>query len=340
VEEEDAKLASEGKQNPWDQFPGRSRPYLRARVGKKKKNTSEGSEGITFSNPVVVVVAYRVKTLAAQDSDGSFSRVREDDILTVALETREHRGRIRGVSSSLGWGKGFGEEFAGMYRKKRNKRSDAHDMMADKTFKSIIHALRLSGINLPKNALLPSQLPTPVSSSEEEDMDDIEEEDGHDREEEHAHDSEEDGREQEHWNANGDEANEVHSDSQSPMLDTIDKLTGPTACSLLDGTVELALAKVFPSQKACHSVPVQDGYVVVQPTYVWANASQYPLLVPIDGVDEATLAEALVQRIQWPKDMIIIPPMTRHPNPEATTGSRGTTLDGRAAAQCQQEKAQ
>jgi hypothetical protein len=27
-EEEDANLAAEGKQNPWDQFPGRSRPYL------------------------------------------------------------------------------------------------------------------------------------------------------------------------------------------------------------------------------------------------------------------------------------------------------------------------
>jgi hypothetical protein len=171
-------------------------------------------------------------------------------------------------------------------------------------------------------------------------MDGIDEEDGHDREEEHVHDSEEDGREQDHWNANGDEANKVHSDSRSPMLDTIDKLTEPTACSLLDGTVELALEKVFPSQKAFHSVPVQDGYVVVQPTYVWTNASQYRLPVPIDGGDVATLAEALVQRIQWPKDRIIIPPMTRHPNPEAATGSRGTTSDGGVAAQCQQEKAQ
>jgi hypothetical protein len=124
----------------------------------------------------------------------------------------------------------------------------------------------------------------PVSSSEEEDMDGSEEEDGHDREEEQAHDSEVDGREQDHWNVNTDEANEVHSDSRSPMLDTIDKLTEPTACRLLDGTVELALAKVFPLQKACHSVLVQDGYVVVQPTYVWANAGQYPLPVPIDGV--------------------------------------------------------
>jgi hypothetical protein len=93
-EDEDAKLAAEGKQNPWDQFPGRSRPYLRERVGKKRKNTSEGSGDITFSNPVVVGVADRVETLAAQGSDGSFSGVREDDILTTALETPEHRGRV------------------------------------------------------------------------------------------------------------------------------------------------------------------------------------------------------------------------------------------------------
>jgi hypothetical protein len=306
-------------------------------IGKgkeEKKNTSEGSEGITFNNPVVVGVADRVKTLAAQGSDGSFSGVREDDILTATLETPEHRGRVRGVSSSLGWGKGFGQEFAEMYRKMRNKRSDAHDVMADRTFKSIVHALRLSGINIPKNALLPSQLQAPVSSSEEEDMDGIEEQDGHDREEEHAHDNEEDGRDRYHWNANGDEVNDVYSDNRSPMLDTIDKLTEPTACSLLGGTMELALAKVFPYQKACHSVPVQDGYVVVQPTYVWANVSQYPLPVPIDGGDVATLAADLVQRIQWPKDRIIIPPMTRHPNPEATIGSRVTTSDGGAAAQC------
>jgi hypothetical protein len=149
-EEEDAKLDAEGKQNPWDQFLGRSRPYMRARVGKKKTNTSEGSRGITFSNPTVVGVEDRVKTLAAQGTDGSFSRVREDDILTAALETPEHRGQVRSMSSSLGWGKGFGKEFAGMYMKKRNKRSDAYDVMADKPFKSIVHALRLSDINIPK----------------------------------------------------------------------------------------------------------------------------------------------------------------------------------------------
>jgi ABC-type Zn2+ transport system substrate-binding protein/surface adhesin len=85
--------------------------------------------------------------------------------------------------------------------------------MMDITFKSIVHALRLPGIKIPKNVLLPSQLPAPVSSSEEEDVHGSEEEDAHDREEEHAHDSEEDGREQDHKNADGDEANQVHSDS-------------------------------------------------------------------------------------------------------------------------------
>jgi hypothetical protein len=43
-EEDDAKLAADGKQNPWDQILGRSRSYLRSRVGKKK-NTSEGGDG-------------------------------------------------------------------------------------------------------------------------------------------------------------------------------------------------------------------------------------------------------------------------------------------------------
>jgi hypothetical protein len=73
---------------------------------------------------------------------------------------------------------------------------------------------------------------------------------------------------------------------------------------------------------------------------VWTNAGHYPLSVPIDGGDIATLAVALVQKIQWPKDRILIPPMMRHPNPEPATGGRGTTLDGSTAAQCQQEKAQ
>jgi hypothetical protein len=54
--------------------------------------------------------------------------------------------------------------------------------------------------------------------------------------------------------------------------------------------------------------------------------------VPIDGGEIATLVEALVKWIQWPKDKILIPPMMRHPNLEVATGIRGTTSDGGTAA--------
>ena len=95
LELEDEKLAAEGKENPWEQYPGRSRPYLQARSGP----TTSASGDITFTSPLV---ADKVKKIAAQASDGSFTGVRENDVLTEALENPEHRGRVRGVSSSLG----------------------------------------------------------------------------------------------------------------------------------------------------------------------------------------------------------------------------------------------
>ena len=85
-EEEDHNLAAEGKENPWEQYPGCSRPYLRVRSGK---NTS-GRGDVTFSSPMVAEVADKVKRLAAQASDGSFTGVRENDLLTEACENAEH----------------------------------------------------------------------------------------------------------------------------------------------------------------------------------------------------------------------------------------------------------
>jgi sorbitol-specific phosphotransferase system component IIBC len=91
--------------------------------------------------------------------------------------------------------------------------------------------------------------------------------------EEDACDREEDAcdREEDHCHVNEYETNQQYSDSQSPILDTIDKLTQPTKCSLFDGTrnnVEPALDNIFPFQKTCYTVPMQYGYVVVQPTYM------------------------------------------------------------------------
>jgi hypothetical protein len=49
-----SKASCRRKTEPLAPITGRLKPYMRARVGKKKNNTSEGSEGITFSNPAVV----------------------------------------------------------------------------------------------------------------------------------------------------------------------------------------------------------------------------------------------------------------------------------------------
>ena len=59
--EDDEKLVAEGKENPWEQYPGRSRPYLRARSEK----TTSGSRDITFSSPLVADVIDKVKRITA-----------------------------------------------------------------------------------------------------------------------------------------------------------------------------------------------------------------------------------------------------------------------------------
>jgi hypothetical protein len=60
-QEEDEKLVAEGKENPWQQYPSRLSPYLRARSEK----TTSGSRDITFSSPLVADVIDKVKRIAA-----------------------------------------------------------------------------------------------------------------------------------------------------------------------------------------------------------------------------------------------------------------------------------
>jgi hypothetical protein len=80
----------------------------------------------------------------------------------------------------------------------------------------------------------------------------------------------------------------------SPGLDTIDTLTEPTVCSLLDSNLnmELTFATIYPGQEVCHTVLVEYRYVVVQPTFVWGNSKQIPLPIPV-GDEIRNLGEAL-----------------------------------------------
>jgi hypothetical protein len=61
-----------------------------------------------------------VKAIATEASDGSFTGVRENDVLTQALENPEHRGRVRAVSSSSGWQKVSVKNMLGCIRRKRH----------------------------------------------------------------------------------------------------------------------------------------------------------------------------------------------------------------------------
>ena len=101
----------------------------------------------------------------------------------------------------------------------------------------------------------------------------------------------------------------------------------------MDGSefdMELALATVYPNQQTCHTVSAQNGYAVVQATYVWANARHIKLPSPV-GDEITTLGVPLLQRKQWPKLRIVIPPRSR--DPTSTTTLAGLVSDGVTLAQ-------
>jgi len=71
---------------------------------------------LSWPDPRTDEAAKNVLAVAAKQKEGSFKPSRERDILSVGLGNLEHPGRVRGVSSRLGWKEGF-PEHAEMYRK-------------------------------------------------------------------------------------------------------------------------------------------------------------------------------------------------------------------------------
>jgi hypothetical protein len=59
-------------------------------------------------------VAQRALQESSEDSNGK----RENDALIKALQTKEQRGRVRGVSNKLTWKEGFSEHKS-LYRKEK-----------------------------------------------------------------------------------------------------------------------------------------------------------------------------------------------------------------------------
>ncbi|CAN6288499.1 unnamed protein product [Urochloa humidicola] len=112
--------------------------------------------------------------------------------------------------------------------------------------------------------------------------------------------------------------------------DTFALLTEPTKCSLMDTNgfrMEITTATVYPKESVCHTVIVDHEYAVVKPTYVHANANHIELPIPVGGDEITNLGQALLQRIQWPKRHILIPPKSRAPNSAAQSGATGSDVE-------------
>ncbi|KAF2936172.1 hypothetical protein DAI22_04g284909 [Oryza sativa Japonica Group] len=62
---------------------------------------------VSFEDPELVVVADTIENLSSAQKKGAFKPKREKDVLSTALSTPEHRGRVRGVSSKMSWKEGF-----------------------------------------------------------------------------------------------------------------------------------------------------------------------------------------------------------------------------------------
>jgi hypothetical protein len=90
-------LAQQSLENPYDKFRGRLTPFMRA----CSKLIELGD--VSFYNQSTSEVAQMALRESSKDSNGE----RENDALTKALQTKEQRGRVRGVSSMMTWKDGF-----------------------------------------------------------------------------------------------------------------------------------------------------------------------------------------------------------------------------------------
>jgi hypothetical protein len=82
----------------------RSRNWILARVPAISPDSN-----VSFHKPTTKQIYQKLEGLAEMQKNGLFMPDREKDMLTAAIETPEHYGRVRGISSTLPWGKTFRE---------------------------------------------------------------------------------------------------------------------------------------------------------------------------------------------------------------------------------------
>ena len=192
-------MAQLGLQNPYDNFRGRLGPFMRAR----SKLTESGD--VSYYSQSTADVAQRALRESSEDSNGE----RKNDALSKALQTKEQRGRVRGVSSKMTWKEGFSEHKS-MYRKRKTTSTPQVDV------EELKRQLRREVLGDLRPKLEPSDIQFPnidAFMSDEEHRSSL------------ASTAAEGGR--------------PHEDLQAPASrpsiepDTIDNLAQPTTCSLM-----------------------------------------------------------------------------------------------------------
>lgn len=99
-------MAQLGLQNPYDNFCGWLEPFIRAH----SKLTESGD--VSYYSQSITDVTQRALRESSDNSNGE----RENDALSKAQQTKEQRGRVRGISNKVTWKEGF-LEHKSMYRK-------------------------------------------------------------------------------------------------------------------------------------------------------------------------------------------------------------------------------
>jgi hypothetical protein len=75
---------------------------------------------VLFQKPSTEQIYQKLEGLAELQKKGLFVPDREKDMLTAAIGMPEHLGRVRGISSTLPWGKAF-REHRSSYKKRATR---------------------------------------------------------------------------------------------------------------------------------------------------------------------------------------------------------------------------
>ena len=96
-----------------------------------------------FDKPKTEAVAQKMYDLTVLQKQGKFSVKRDKDVLSTAIGTKEHGGRIRGVSSKLTFRDGFEEDRSTYKRHDRYKEEmvQAAERVVESKFKEIFAQL-------------------------------------------------------------------------------------------------------------------------------------------------------------------------------------------------------